>query len=139
MSLYDIAKEDAEDILGDPEGFTVSVLITTPPPAETTFGTLDPEDLVNQIRGFMGDHYTQLDLESGVPQAGLNAKITISLKTLSDKNVITDTVDFNFTDYKLSWLDPVKGNQRDFLVNRVHPTRSLAHIVFVLGEIEITP
>lgn len=139
MSLYEDVKADSEEILGDSEGFTVSVLITTPPPAEVTFGTLDPQDLENQIRGFMGDHYTQLDLESGLPQAGLNSKIAISLKTLLDKNVIADTVDFNFTNYKLAWLDPVSGNQRDFLVNRIHPSRSLAHIVFVLGEIEITP
>ena len=33
----------------------------------------------------------------------------------------------------------VSGNQRDFLVDRIHPSRSLGHIVFVLGEIEITP
>lgn len=137
MSLYDTANEDAEDILGDSEGFSVPVLITDR--TDVTYGTLDPQDLINQIRGFMGDHYTQLDLESGIPQAGLNAKVTISLKTLLDKGVIADTVNLDFTDYKFFWLDPVSGNQRDFLVNRIHPTRSLGHIIFILGEIEITP
>ncbi len=139
MSLFDDANDDAEDILGDPEGFTVSALITTPPPDEIVFGTLNPLDLENQIRGFMKDHYTQLDLESGVPQAGLNASIDIALKTLLSFGVITDTVDLNFTDYKFAWLDPVSGNQRDFLVDRIHPSRSLGHIVFIFGEIDITP
>lgn len=136
-SLYEDASEDAVDILGDSEGFTVSVLITLKD--NTEFGTLDPEDLENQIRGFMGDHYTQHDFESGEPQAGLNSKIACALKTLLDKGVITDTVDLNFEDVKMSWLDPVSGNQRDFLVDRIHPSRSLGHIVFILGEIEITP
>ena len=90
MSLYETANEDAESILGDSEGFTVSVLITDR--AGVEFGTLDPEDLDNQIRGFMGDHYTQLDLESGIPQEGLNAKVAISFKTLLDKAVISGLI-----------------------------------------------
>lgn len=138
-SLYDDYAQDTQDILDDPEGFTVAALIITPPPGSTTFGTLDPEDLDNQIRGFMGDHYTQYDPESQNPQEGLNAKITFSLKTLLEKNVITDTIDLDFENYKIAWLDPVSGNQRDFLVDRIHPTRSLSHIVLILGEIDITP
>ena len=138
MSLYDIARDDAEEILGDPEGYTVAALITTPPPAEVVYGTLDPEDLDNQIRGFMGDHYTQIDPESGVPQEGLNLKITFSLKTLLEKGVISSTVDLDFKNYKIAWLDPASDERRDFLVNSIQPTRSLAHIVLVLGEIDIT-
>lgn len=137
MSLYDDSGEDVVDILTDPEGFTVSALITLPD--DTVFGTLDPEDLDNQIRGFMIDHYTQHDFESGEPQEGLHASISIALKTLLDKGVIADTVDLNFENVKIAWLDPVNGNRRDFLVDRIHPTRSLGHVPFILGEIEITP
>lgn len=137
MSLFDTARDDAEDILGDPDGFTVATLITTP--ADVTFGTLDPQDLDNQIRGFPGDHFTQYDPESMAPQAGLNAKITYSLKTLLDEGVITDTVELDFVDYQIAWLDPTSGNRRDFRIDRILPTRSLTHIVLILGDLEIIP
>ena len=137
MSLFDIARDDAKDILGDPDGFTVATLITTP--ADIVFGTLDPEDLDNQIRGFPGDHFTQYDAESMAPQAGLNAKITYSLKTLLDEGVIADTVELDFVNYQIAWLDPTSGNRRDFRVDSILPTRSLTHIVLILGDLEITP
>jgi len=145
MSLYDTARDDNENILGDPEGYTVPVILTSPPievngiPANTVFGTLDPLDYDNQIRAFVSDHHTQVNLETGVPQEGLNAKATLSLKTLFDKGIIADISTPGFKNWKISWLDITDpSTQRDFLIDIPIPTRSLTHVVLLLGEIEIT-
>lgn len=139
MSLFDTAKDDAQDILEDKEGFSVPVLFTSPPPDNTEFGTLDPEDLDNQIRAFPGDHYTQYNPETGVPQAALNSKATLTIKTLLNEGIIDSAINPNFENWKIAWLDITSGVRRDFLINRIHPTLSLFHIVLILGEIEITP
>jgi hypothetical protein len=145
MGLLDTARDDAEHILEGDDGFTVPVLITSPPEQRgaiapnTEFGTLDTQDVDNQIRAFMGDHFTQYDPDQGAPQAALNAKLTLTLKTLLDKGIITDTVEINLTEWKIAWLDPTSGARRDFMVTRIHPSRSLFHIVIILGEIDIVP
>lgn len=138
MSLYDIVNEDAKDILEGADGYTVPVLFTSPPPDNIEFGTLDPDDTENVIRGFMGDHYTQYDPDTGTPQEGLNSKISLTLKTLLDKGIIASAIEPVLKNWKVAWLDPVNGSRRDFLVDRIHPSRTLGHIVIILGEIEIT-
>lgn len=144
MSLFDAARDDAKDILEDKDGFTVPVLFTSPPeetngiPANTEFGTLVPDDYDNQIRAFVGDHYTQLNPDIGVPQAGLNAKATLTLKTLLDQGIISSASDPYLENFKVSWLDVTSAERRDFLVIEILPTRSLSHIVILLGEIDIT-
>ena len=144
MGLFEDAARDNQQILGDVNGATVPVIFTSPPvetdgiPANTVFGTLDPDDFDNQIRSFVADHYTQIDPTSGIPQAGLNAHSTVNLKTLLENGIITDVTAPNFQDWKISWLDitdPTK--QRDFLIDKILPTRSLTHVVFILGEINI--
>lgn len=143
MSLFKTAGDDAKEILEGKDGFTVPILITSPPvelpgiPKNTEFGTLDPDDFDNQIRAFIGDHYTQYDPDLGAPQAALNAKCTLTIKTLLDKGILTSAPDPDLKNWKFSWLDPTSDERRDFLVDRIHPTRSLSHIVIILGEINI--
>ena len=143
MSLLDDAIADAKDIIEGAEGVTLPILFTSPPepdllwPPNTEFGTLDPDDEENIIRGWPGDHYTQYDPDTGIPQAGLNVKLTITLKTLLDKGIITTVEKPNLNHWKISWLDPTSAERRDFMVDRIHPTRSLGHIVFILGEIKL--
>ena len=139
MSLFDSLGEDVRLLLEGEDSYTVPVLFESPPPANTQFGTLDPQDTQNHIRAFIKDHYTQIDLETGAPQEGLSASLSITLKTLLDKGIIDDVADPDLKNWKVSWMDitdPTK--QRDFLINRIHPTRTLTHIVLMLGEIEIT-
>ena len=144
MSLIDDAIVDAKGIIEDKEGVTLPILFTSPPedglhPANTEFGTLDPEDEDNIIRGWPGDHYTQYNPDTGDPQEGLNAKLTITLKTLLDKGIIDSVDEPDFTHWKIAWLDPTAGTRRDFMVDRIHPTRTLGYIVIILGEINIEP
>ena len=145
MGLFEAAAKDNQEILGDVNGATVPIIFTSPPeetngiPANTVYGTLDPDDFDNQIRSFITDHYTQIDPTSGIPQEGLNAHSAVNLKTLFDAGIVTDVVTPDFQNWKISWLDitdPTK--QRDFLIDKILPTRSLTHVVFILGEIKIT-
>lgn len=144
MNLYDDIQEDVKDIYEGADEATVPILITSPPievrgiPANTEFGTLDPEDVDNHIRAFMTDHYTQYNPDTGNPQEALNASITLTLKTLLDKGIIPDTSEPDIKDWKVAWLDPTGGQRRDFLVIRKHPSRSLSIMTIILGEIDIT-
>ena len=143
VSLIDDALEDNIDILEDNEGAVTPILITSPPeetrgiPANTEFGTLDPDDLANRINAFTGDHHTQYTPDIGAPQAGLNSKASITLKTLLDKGIIEKTADPDLVNFQVAWLDPVSGQRRDFLITNIFPTRSLFHIVLILSELEI--
>jgi len=137
MSLYDRARGDAKNILENPDGFSVPALIVSPPPGNIEYGTLDPDDTDNHIRAFIKDHFTQHDPETGIPQAGINVNATFHLQTLLDKGVITDTSEIKLKDYKISWLAPTGGTRRDFKIEFTMPTRTLGHVVFILGELEI--
>lgn len=137
MSLFDSAIDDAREIIEDVDGFSVPALIISPPPENTEYGTLDPLNTDNIIRAFIGDHFTQHDPDQGIPQAGVNAKASFHLKTLLDKGVITEVSDIKLKNWKISWLDPASGARRDFKIEFTLPTKTLGHVVFILGELEI--
>lgn len=136
MSLLHDSVRDTRDIIESPTGVTNPILFTSPPPDNTEFGTLDPDDEPNIIRGWPKDHYTQLDPDTGIPQAGLNASVSISLKTLLDEGIIDDIETPDLVDWKIAWLDPTNDTRRDFLVNKIIPTNSLGYVVIILGEFE---
>ena len=142
MGLLDDISEDVRDIYEDSDEATVPILITSPPevireiPKNTEFGTLDPLDVDNQIHAYITDHYTQYDPETGVPQEGLSASLSITLKTLLDLGIIDSTSEPALKDFKFAWLDPTGGQRRDFLLRRIHPTRTFGYVVVILGEFE---
>ena len=139
MSLLGDAIKDSQSIFESPDSASIPILFISAPPAAIEYGTLDPEDVDNHILGWPGDHFTQVDPDQGNPQAGLNAKVTLNLKTLLNAGIIDNVAVMDFDDWQVSWLDVSSGLQRDFLVDKILPTRTLGQLVILLGELKITP
>lgn len=137
QSLHSLIAKDVAHILDGDAGFARPVRIFAD---GVYYGNLEPDALEAEIiRGFIKEHFTQIDPETGIPQAGLNANVTFNMATLISKGVITVPLnDKDINKIQIEWVDNSTGETRRYKVNSSMPDRSKYMITFILGLIKTT-
>lgn len=124
MSLLDFAREDANDILTDPDGFTTSIVFvaTGEDPATAT------------IQGLAIKHNLKFN-EFGTPVSSKTARITISETALvaQDYPVRNSANEVALIGHKVTWSDS-SGTEWTYIIEVVAPDESLGCILCTISD-----